>query len=139
MGPIPLLLFLAGALIVCLILLIVAFARTSRIRNLDLRLAGVEAALLRLMQQQAADQQLPVKAPPLPAQTPVTVVQPLTSDPAPVPPPFPNISPAHEHLELIIGRRWLGWIAILLILGATVFFLKYAFENRWIGELDRAG
>ena len=40
-------------------------------------------------------------------------------------------------LESIIGRRWVGWVAIGLILFATAFFLKYAFENRWIGELGR--
>jgi uncharacterized membrane protein len=44
---------------------------------------------------------------------------------------------APEQLELIIGRRWLGWVAVLLIFAAAVFFLKYAFENRWIGELGR--
>lgn len=37
----------------------------------------------------------------------------------------------------MIGRRWLGWAAIGLILFATAFFLKYAFDNRWIGELGR--
>jgi uncharacterized membrane protein len=37
----------------------------------------------------------------------------------------------------LIGRRWIGWIAVLLILFATAFFLKYAFDNRWIGEVGR--
>ena len=40
-------------------------------------------------------------------------------------------------IESIIGRRWVGWVAVLLILFATAFFLKYAFDNRWIGELGR--
>lgn len=42
-----------------------------------------------------------------------------------------------EQIESIIGRRWLGWAAVGLILFATAFFLKYAFDNRWIGELGR--
>lgn len=42
-----------------------------------------------------------------------------------------------DRLESMIGRRWVGWAAIALILFATAFFLKYAFENRWIGELGR--
>ena len=42
-----------------------------------------------------------------------------------------------QELESIIGRRWLGWAAVALILFATAFFLKYAFDNRWIGELGR--
>jgi uncharacterized membrane protein len=40
-------------------------------------------------------------------------------------------------LESTIGRRWLGWAAVALILFAAAFFLKYAFDNRWIGELGR--
>lgn len=31
----------------------------------------------------------------------------------------------------------MGWIAISLILFATAFFVKYAFDNRWIGEVGR--
>jgi uncharacterized membrane protein len=36
-----------------------------------------------------------------------------------------------------IGRRGLGWVAVILLLLATAFFLKHAFENAWIGELGR--
>jgi uncharacterized membrane protein len=137
MGDLGLTFVLAAALIGCLILLIVAFARTNKIRTLDRRLAGVEAALLRLTQQPAA----PAEAAQTLAETPATIVQPAASDPSPtaehLPPPLPSVSKPDEHLELIIGRKWLGWIAIVLILGATVYFLKYAFENRWIGELGR--
>jgi uncharacterized membrane protein len=42
-----------------------------------------------------------------------------------------------DQIESIIGRRWLGWAAVALILFAAAFFLKYAFDNRWIGELGR--
>lgn len=42
-----------------------------------------------------------------------------------------------EQIESIIGRRWLGWAAVCLILFAAAFFLKFAFDNRWIGELGR--
>jgi uncharacterized membrane protein len=42
-----------------------------------------------------------------------------------------------NQIESMIGRRLVGWAAIALILFATAFFLKYAFENRWIGELGR--
>jgi uncharacterized membrane protein len=68
---------------------------------------------------------------------------PLTPEPAPVTPPVapepPPLVPAFSayQLESIIGRRWVGWVAVLLILFATAFFLKYAFDNRWIGELGR--
>jgi uncharacterized membrane protein len=31
----------------------------------------------------------------------------------------------------------MGWAAVVLLLFATAFFLKYAFENAWVGELGR--
>ncbi|HEY6392500.1 MAG TPA: DUF2339 domain-containing protein [Bryobacteraceae bacterium] len=137
MGATAFLLFVAAALAGCLILLLVAFVRTGKIQTLDRRLTSVEAALLRLTQRPAT----PAEAAQTPAETPATIVQPAAGDPAPtvepVPPPLPDVSTPDEHLELIIGRKWIGWIAIVLILGATVYFLKYAFENRWIGELGR--
>jgi uncharacterized membrane protein len=40
-------------------------------------------------------------------------------------------------MEVVIGQKWVGWIAVALIFCAAAFFLKYAFENRWIGELGR--
>ena len=51
---------------------------------------------------------------------------------APVAAPVPAV-----HLETVIGQKWIGWVAVVLILFAAGFFLKYAFENRWIGELGR--
>ncbi|HEY2012204.1 MAG TPA: DUF2339 domain-containing protein, partial [Bryobacteraceae bacterium] len=128
-----------AALVICLaiVLPIVAIVRTGRIRHLELRLAGVEAALLRLTQQSAPAQVTPVEAqvatapPPPPAEVPVErpAVEPL---PAPLPAPRPA-----EHLETVIGQKWVGWVAVVLIFFAVGFFLKYAFENRWIGELGR--
>lgn len=114
-------------LAVCIVLPIVAIVRTSRIRHLEMRIAGLEAAMLRL-----------VKAPP--AEAPVAVESPMAPpelEPAPLPPaPLPASRP-QEHLETVIGQKWIGWVAIVLILFAAGFFLKYAFENRWIGELGR--
>lgn len=57
--------------------------------------------------------------------------------PTPVTPPRPAGSIRTEQLESIIGRRGLGWVAVCVILFAAAFFLKYAFDNRWIGELGR--
>lgn len=59
-------------------------------------------------------------------------------EPQPSPPPRePTTTVNANQIESIIGRRWVGWAAITLILFATAFFFKYAFENRWIGELAR--
>jgi len=135
-----LLLIAALLLCVCIVLPIVALVRTNRIHSLELRLAGVEAALLRLTRQQqpvaAAAVEAPVEEPPVRGAPPV-VAGPLpvaeivaTAVPAPS-------APVTQNLEAVIGQKWVGWIAVLLIFGAAAFFLKYAFENRWIGELGR--
>src|SRR5262249_17506880 len=39
--------------------------------------------------------------------------------------------------EWFIGRKALGWVAVVLIVFATAFFLRYAFENNWIGPIGR--
>jgi len=149
---------LVALIVIALIVLpIVAIVRTSRIRGLEQRVAGLEAALLRLTRERTAaappppEAAQPIPAVPAPAAAPAPPTPPAA--PAPVPeiavPPTPAAAPAPpapvpeiaaaqpERLEQVIGRTWLGWIAILLIFGAAVYFLKYAFENRWIGELGR--
>src|SRR5216684_4771419 len=40
-------------------------------------------------------------------------------------------------LETLIGGRWLNRIGIVAIIGAVTFFLKYAFDNNWIGPSGR--
>ena len=39
--------------------------------------------------------------------------------------------------ETIIAGRWLNRIGIVALIGATTFFLKYAFDNNWIGPSGR--
>ena len=39
--------------------------------------------------------------------------------------------------ESFIGRRALGWVAVVLIVFAAAFFIRYAFENNWIGPVGR--
>jgi uncharacterized membrane protein len=45
--------------------------------------------------------------------------------------------PADVNWELLIGQRGLGWLAVIVLLFAVAFFLRYAFENQWIGPLGR--
>jgi uncharacterized membrane protein len=40
-------------------------------------------------------------------------------------------------LETLIGGRWLNRIGIIGLIGAVTFFLKYAFDNDWIGHGGR--
>ena len=131
-GTEGLILFAVLLVCLCIVLPIVAFVRTNRIRSLELRLAGVEAALHRLIRQLESTAQPAAEAPAVEAPT-------LAAGPPPVAQTAPAAPalPATESLEAVIGQKWVGWIAVLLIFCAAAFFLKYAFENRWIGELGR--
>ncbi len=40
-------------------------------------------------------------------------------------------------LETLIGGRWMNRIGIVAMIGAVTFFLKYAFDNNWIGPSGR--
>jgi uncharacterized membrane protein len=112
-GPILVLLAIAvlGAAIVLPIVALVISLQTSK------RISELEALLTRLEPKPG------VQASPPPRE--------------PQPPPEPTTVVSANQIESIIGRRWVGWAAITLILFATAFFFKYAFENRWIGELGR--
>jgi uncharacterized membrane protein len=46
-------------------------------------------------------------------------------------------SPSVLDLETLIGGRWLNRIGIIALIGAVTFFLKYAFDNNWIGPGGR--
>lgn len=56
--------------------------------------------------------------------------------PAPVPPP-PAVPSPSRSLESTIGAHWLNRIGIAAVLVGAAFFLKYAFENNWIGPAGR--
>jgi len=136
-------LFALAIVIGLLVLPIVAIVRTNRIGQLERRIAQLEALDRAAWR---ASVQPPVERPqappaPEPAPTPIEVATPEPiPEPAPIPAPtFVSVAPppSAEHLEQVIGRRWIGLVAIALIVVAVAFFLKYAFENRWIGELGR--
>lgn len=77
------------------------------------------------------------KAPPLLEDAPAFPPPGSQSPPTPTLSSRPFTGMRADQIESIIGRRWVGWAAVCLILFATAFFLKYAFDNRWIGELGR--
>jgi uncharacterized membrane protein len=131
-----LVLLLLSALVSALVLPIVALVITIKTRR---RVEQLEAAL--------AGRPLFVEPgrearPEQPRPEPVAPPEPVT--PRPTPPPIraeslppPSTSLNAFEIESLIGRRGVGWVAVILILFATAFFLKYAFDNRWIGELGR--
>jgi uncharacterized membrane protein len=42
-------------------------------------------------------------------------------------------------VEAILGGKWLYYLGILALVFAVAFFLKYAFDNDWIGPRGRVG
>ncbi len=76
----------------------------------------------------------PVKPTPVFAET-------VTETEIPLPGPTPRAPmfriPEAKDLESIIGGNWFNRIGILAIILAVGFFLKYAFENQWIGPAGR--
>jgi uncharacterized membrane protein len=59
--------------------------------------------------------------------------------PSPPPPPAARRPPPAGGVEGIIGAHWLNRIGIAALLVGAAFFLKYAFENEWIGPAARVG
>ena len=79
----------------------------------------------------------PAPAPPVaPAPAPEPGRWPAPHAPAPAPthpaPPTPASFPSLD-LEQRIGARWATWVGIVAILFAVSFFLKWAFDNNYLG------
>ena len=123
-------------------------------RNVQAALAQLQARVVELeaFVAQERPQHHSIERPPIapieqpPDERPEPPPQYVPPTPQPISPP-PPIQPAPQpiaaqridtlQLESLIGRRLVGWAAVALILFAAAFFLKYAFDNRWIGELGR--
>ncbi len=81
-------------------------------------------------------------APPAPAATaPAPPAQPHRAVAGVSAPPFPAASPPRSELdyESLVAGRWLNYAGILAVLFAVAFFLKYAFDNDWVGPRGRVG
>ena len=116
-----------AVLVLPIVTLVISSGTRKRLSELHARIDRIEKTL-------GAHSIFPSAVTPEPEAPPAPEHEPVTPPPV-APEPARGLS-AYQ-LESIIGRRWVGWIAVLLILFATAFFLKYAFDNRWIGELGR--
>jgi len=153
-----LLVLIVGFLV--LILPLLAFGRASRALIELAELRRELDALARAVRERA-DEAPPAAAPPREASasgapaataTPAPPVVPVPSA-APVPPAAPvaaevvAVAPAApapampleaaESLEARIGSRWLLYLGVAAIVIATSYFVKLAFDNRWITEAMR--
>ena len=134
--------------------------RTLSVDRLESRLLALERHISAI-EKTLSSGEAGIATPPKPAPTPVAPVisPPQTSPPifraeTPRPrelssrPPQVNIfaaPPLHASQsktstldwETIVGGRWLNRIGITALILAVTFFLKYAFDNNWIGPRGR--
>jgi uncharacterized membrane protein len=142
------LLFVAG-LVAFLALPIIALVRTRAIAPLRGRVEDLEREVTRLRRAlrraEAAQPDAPVRTEvvesvppaeeePLGALPVEAAATPRAAAPRRRLPTPPTEAAA---LESWVGQKALGWVAVVLLLFAAAFFLKYAFDNAWIGELGR--
>ena len=107
----------------------------QRALRLEAQLAAVAARVFQLEQQIAMLRGSPPPAPPYPQPTPA------------VPPRQPraeamrqNVATAvadRRSLESRVGSQWFNRIGIVAVLIGVAWFLKFAFENHWIGAAGR--
>lgn len=73
--------------------------------------------------------------PPQPAPVPPKIPPPEKEERIAPPPQPPESSPLS--LEMKVGTKWLNWVGIVMLLIGIGFFLKYAYDNAWIGPTGR--
>jgi uncharacterized membrane protein len=146
-------LFVLALVFAPIVLALVAFVRTQRIVELVRRVDRLERAVRELRQASVEPAIGPEPAPPpavsaepaplvelAPILEPAPIARPASvaavSRPSPAPAPAPAPLAGFDW-EWFIGRKALGWVAVVLIVFATAFFLRYAFENNWIGPIGR--
>ena len=125
---------------------LVAFIRSNRIVDLEQRLGQLE----KLLQESSTSASVTTAPSPTaevietPKQLPAAAaVTHATTAPAEIEPSeviarqLDLPPPGKMDLEQFIGKRALGWIAVVVLLFATAFFIRYAFENEWVGPLGR--
>ena len=140
-------------IIVAPALAVIAFIRVRKLEqqgtasldnNLQGRLSTIEHRIVALewklhdMLASAGAERAPVRPePPSPTPAPAHSPPSPTSSPQPQPKPVPPAQQAAHgaglDFETRIAGRWLNRIGIIALLLATAFFLKYAFDNDWVG------
>ena len=127
---------LAGGPLVALILSIIAFRRSRKIFELARRVTQLEARLRARPERATA-----VEAASQPSESVVDesiVTLELDTD--------QSAEPARSHDEVsrepfgwetFIGQKAFGWLAVMLFVFTAAFFLRYAYQNNWIGPVGR--
>jgi uncharacterized membrane protein len=134
----------AASMVAAIVLSIIALVKVRRARGLLERVERLERAIEAMGEAEPAVDASGVAVPGQPQPAEARAGSAPTSAAAPTPErrrrriPLPAIRlPADIDWESLIGRRGLGWLAVVVLIFAVAFFLRHAFENRWIGPLGR--
>ena len=130
----------AGPL-VALVLSIIAFRRSRRIFELARRVTQLEARLRERPEPVATPTKTAVTAIGLSPDTAADeslVTLELDVDQSALPIRSQDET-SHEPFgwETFIGQKAFGWMAVMLFVFAAAFFLRYAYQNNWIGPVGR--
>jgi uncharacterized membrane protein len=140
------------------------YALEQRLTQIEKGLAALPAPAATMLQRQSGESPAAVAHPPMPAAPPASVALPsrpalpsvvsAPASPRHTPAPVPQHAPAlsspissaaaarhadEGNFEAIVAGRWLNYVGILALLFAVTFFLKYAFDNNWVGPRGRVG
>jgi uncharacterized membrane protein len=119
------------------ILAVTAFIRTLRIERLERTVAELQADLgRRLITPHVDNAEKVLDAVVVEEPVAEAAKSSLFVPPAAARSPT-NHSSVGTPLESLIGRHVLGWVAAVLLIFGTAFFLKYAYDNGWIGPLGQ--
>jgi uncharacterized membrane protein len=166
-ATLPLLALALFALVIVPIFAIAAFIKVRRLEsrqrseahtgpqidrqlaNITARLYAVETQLSHIASRLAESTQA---TPAAPAPTSEPESRPISPAAAPPIAPSPAVPPAPAtrapiatspradlDYESMIAGSWLNYAGILAVLFAIAFFLKYAFDNNWVGPRGRVG
>lgn len=115
----------------------------QRMEALERRLEKLECGPAPFVTSPSQPLQAPAGSPATPPQAPMR--SPVAPPPVPATPPRPVYPSPLSHktppddLESRIGSHWLNRIGITAVLIGISYFLKYAFDNNWIGASGRIG
>jgi len=142
--------FLGSVLGIVLLAIALVFSVSAyyRVKNLQRELEDVRALVDSRWRQQRHEARVAQPPQPLPEPEPATaqVRQPVAEPPAtrpvipqPAAPPAPGRFEPRPAIdwEAVIGGKWLNIAGLAAVLLAAAFFLKFAFDNNWIGPLGR--
>ena len=136
----PLALGLVLSTIALVVAVVALLGRSRRGEDPDFRIASLEAemralvARVQALEIGAGGGPAPAAAPPPAIET--AALPAATAPEAPVPAPS-AAKPLALDLEQRIGARWATWVGVIVILVAAALFLKWAFDNAYLGPGTR--